>query len=67
MRGSGYWFFFVILLSPWKSTQSWRDLSFFFTNRTGTPCGDDIKRMNPLVRFLLINSFSASYSNLDKE
>jgi len=67
MRGSGYRSFFVILLSLWKSTQSWRDPSFFFTNRTGASCRDDIEWMNPLVRFSSMNSFSVFCSNLDKE
>ena len=67
MRGSGYWSFFVILLSLQKFTQSRRDPSFFFMNRTGTPCGDNIEWMNPLVRFSSMNSFSASCSNLNKE
>jgi len=67
MRESGYQSFFVILLSPWKSTQSWREPSFFFTNRTGAPWDDDVERMNPLVRFSSMNSFNVSYSNLDNE
>ena len=67
MRGSGYQSFFVILLSLQKSTQSQRDPSFFFMNRTGTLCRDDIEWINPLVRFSSMNSFSASCLNLDKE
>ena len=67
MRGSGYWSFFVILLSSRKSTQSQREPSFFFTNRTGAPWDDDVEWMNPLVRFLSMNSFNVSYLNLDNE
>ena len=67
IRGSGYRSFFVILLSPRKSTQSWRELSFFFMNRTGALWDDDVKQMNPLVRFSSMNSFNASCSNLDNE
>jgi len=44
MRESGYQSFFMILLSPQKSTQSRRDLFFFFINRTGT--------VTPLENFL---------------
>jgi len=67
MRGSGYQSFFMILLSPRKSTQSQREPSFFFTNRTGALWDDNVEQMNLLVRFSSMNSFNASCSNLDNE
>ena len=55
MRESGYQSFFVILLSLWKSTQSRRDLSFFFMNRTGAPWGEDIEQSMTLLNDLGFN------------
>jgi hypothetical protein len=44
----------------------WSPLSFFFTNRIGTPVGEVDGPMNPLERNLLMNSHSmvSSTSNI---
>jgi hypothetical protein len=59
MSGKGYRSFFVMLLSPWKSTQSLRELSFFFTKSTGAPWVDELGWMKPIQRFSLMKLWSA--------
>jgi hypothetical protein len=59
ISGKGYWSFFVMLLSPRKSMQSLREPSFFFTKSTGTLWADELGRMKPVLRFLLMKLWSA--------
>src|ERR1700720_3479074 len=67
IRGRGYLSFFMILFSPWKSTQSRRPPSFFLTNRTGAPCGDRVELIKPVAKFSSKNSRSAFNSVCDNE
>jgi len=40
---------------------------FFLTNKTGTPYGDKIGWIKPMLRFFSINFFRASYLDVERE
>jgi len=71
-RVKGNWvnfkrFFLEIWLRPRKSTQRHSEPSFFLTNKTGAPCGDEVGQIKPMLRFSSMNSFRASCSDAERE
>jgi len=54
-------------LRPQKLIQRCSKPSFFLTNKTDIPCGDEVGQMKPMLRFSSINFFRASYSDAERE
>ena len=47
----------------WRHSES----SFFLTNKTGTPCREEVGWMKPILRFSLMNSLRVSCSDAKRE
>jgi hypothetical protein len=65
MRGKRYLFFTVTSLRDLQSTHILYDLSFFCTNRTGAPQGDELGRMYPASCNSVICFLSSFNSSMD--